>query len=155
MKYLFNLCLIVVTLNINVTTINSQLFQQKVNCKTFGDPVNCNAYYECCVDNVILHKFCPAGMEWVQSERSCERRNSNGEGCQNDGMMLNDVERENEIAMYLETKNNTMQMLPTNARRPIRPPRPPISGSVEIKLNGTFTLMLLMLMFVFFEKTIS
>lgn len=149
MKCLFTLLIV---LALNVALGESQLFQQKVNCKTFRDPLNCNAYYQCCVDKVILHKFCPVGMEWNPSEDICE----NNERCQNDET-LNDVEDESEIIAQ-ESDNYLDCMLLERPRRPGRPPgfvppvvRPPNNGSIQMKLNNKIYYMLLLVAIVQFS----
>lgn len=135
MKYLLKLCIV---LALNVVVGRSQLFQQKVNCKTFADPMNCNAYYQCCVNNVILHKFCPVGLEWNAEKEVCD----SNELCQN-VEILTDVEDKNEI--YFENYSSCMDIADRKRRPIVRPPvvRPPSSGSIEIKLNIEVYLMML------------
>lgn len=136
MKCLWNLTIFTA---LSVTLSDSQLLQPStVNCKTFSDPLNCNAYYQCCVDTVILHKFCPVGMEWNQSELICK----NNDRCQIDETLNEDNNGNESIHVDFE---NYMACMFLEGRRP-RPPiiRPPNSGSFATKLQHQFGYMLLM-----------
>lgn len=44
--------------------------QQQKDC-LYMDPLNCNAYYQC-VNNIIVHKFCPNGMQWNSTNNICD-----------------------------------------------------------------------------------
>lgn len=148
MNHLFTLCIV---LALYVAFGRSQLLQQRENCKSFSDPVNCNAYYQRCVDNIIVHKFCPIGMEWNRQEDMCE----NSERCQNDKRFSDDIKGTNETTFTDSESENDLTF------KVLRRPRPPIvrppsgggggggsNGAVEIKLNILFY-MLLLIKFVF------
>lgn len=131
MKHLVRLWIVLLT--IFVALGDSQLFQQNENCKTFKDLVNCNAYYQCCVDNVILHKFCPVGMEWNVARNICEY----SERCEKIVEYLNDVKVRNSVK-FIDLQSDVFPLRP--GRPPsIRPPLPPINnGFVKIKFNKNF-----------------
>lgn len=145
MNHLFTLCIV---LTLCVAIGRSQLLQQKENCKSFSDPVNCNAYYQRCVDNIIVHKFCPIGMEWNRQEDMCE----NSERCRNEKRFSDDIEGKNETKFTDSEYENDLTFKGVKPLRP-RPPivRPPGSGgsggsngAVEVKLNILFYMLLLL-----------
>lgn len=139
MKYLFHFCLIFA---LAVSSARSQLFQHKVNCETFTDPTNYNAYYERCVGKIILHKFCPDGMVWNQNKNSCcENRDENSGGCLIAESLNEHVDMEQAI--------NSDDITP-NRRRPYRPPPPVIrppnnNASIGIKANTALSCLLVLI----------
>lgn len=142
MKSLFHFCLI---LALTVSSSKSQLFQHEVNCETFADPLNYNAYYERCIGKIVVHKFCPDKLVWNQSKNSCcENQDENSGGCQN-------VVSPNEYG-DVEQSFNSNEIVP-NRRPTYRPPppvivRPPNNASLGVKVNTALSsLLVLIVMF--------
>lgn len=114
----------------------SQLSVVKENCKNISDPSNCNAYYECDVNNVMVHKFCPDDMEWNSINNICEY----SARCRNETNGENEIENPDEhwttISAVTPLKN---PVRPVYRPPVIRPPvvRPP-SGSNGAVQNNQF-----------------
>lgn len=150
MKYSFSFLLI---LALAVSSSRSQLFPHKVNCETFTDPLNYNAYYERCVGKIILHKFCPAEMVWNQNKNSCcESRDETSERCHYDETQNGYVDMQQTFdSIEIMSKGKPLARPP--ARPPVRPPvvvRPPNngSGSPGIKWNGALSYLLVLIVII-------
>ncbi len=86
----------------------------------FMDPLNCNAYYQC-VNNTIVHKFCPNGMQWNSTSNTCD----DGELCERD-LVPTSFEIE---GSEIDTKGKAPAKPP--AKPVVKPPaRPPIISPV-------------------------
>jgi len=141
MKYYISKVLIVVTLIVPFGV--SQLFEHEQKCKMFKDPLNCNAYYQHCIDDVIVRKHCPDNMGWNQNKNICEYN----ELCRSD-VMTKEIEDKNEIT-DAESENEISISPNKSPFRPIivRPPRPPSgsNGSIQTKRNLQLFYMLVLI----------
>lgn len=151
---------LLIFLALYVALSKGQIFQQNEKCKTFRDPFDCNAYYQCCLDDVALHQFCPVGMEWNTAENNCEKSDLCGNYEALNGVKDRDSENEN---IDLENEFFLTCMLRASRKRP-RPPivRPPGSGSGSNNSNQmksskelVFTLILVKLVIFFILSNLN
>lgn len=95
--------------------------QEQTDC-LFMDPLNCNAYYQC-VNNTIVHKFCPNGMQWNSKNNTCD----DSELCERDLVSTS--------LKYEENQNDIHRAAPgkTPAKPIVKPPaKPPIISPIPL-----------------------
>lgn len=132
---------------LSVGSGKSQLFKHEVTCETYTDPLNCNAYYQRCADNVILHKFCPSDTTWNGNRRSCVNESENTERCPigDSGIENDKLESESSSTEILAARPPGRPPPRPPVRPPVVPPRPPANASVKLEFNQKFHCMIVVI----------
>lgn len=96
---------------------------------SYIDALNCNAYYQC-VDNVIVHKFCPNGMNWNSEMNNCDPKIL----CQN----VTSLSFKTEDNLPHPPEDASDRKPPT--KPPIKPPtKPPVITTIRTTVRPVIT----------------